>query len=43
MAGLRDIDPTNQGAYRDAVAELGEGRTIELLRDLRRLSRNPRR
>ena len=35
VAGLPDVDPTKQGAYRDAIAELGEARTIELLRDLR--------
>ena len=43
VAGLPDVDPAKQGAYRDAIAELGEGRTIELLGDLRRLARNPRR
>ena len=43
VAGLPDVDPTKQGAYRDAIAELGEERTLELLRDLRRLARNPRR
>ncbi|WP_282082042.1 hypothetical protein, partial [Dietzia maris] len=41
--GLPDVDPTKQGAYRDAIGELGEARTLELLRDLRRLARNPRR
>lgn len=35
VAGLPDVDPTKQRAYRDASAELGEARTIELLRDLR--------
>ena len=43
VASLPDVDPTKHGAYRDAIAELGEARTIELLRDLRRLARNPRR
>ena len=43
VAGLPDVDPTKQGAYRDAIAELGEARTLELLRDLGRLARNPRR
>lgn len=43
VAGLPDVDPTKQGAYRDALAELGEDRTLELLRDLRKLARNPRR
>lgn len=42
MAGLPDVDPTKQGAYRGAIAELGEERTLELLRNLRRLARNPR-
>lgn len=43
VAGLPDVDPTKQGAYRGAITELGEARTIQLLRDLRRLDRNPRR
>jgi len=43
VAGLPDVDPSKHGAYRTAVTELGETRTRELLGDLRRLARNPRR
>ena len=43
VAGIADIDPNRQGAYRQAIAELGETRTVELLRDLRRIARDPRR
>ncbi|MDX2359016.1 hypothetical protein [Dietzia sp. PP-33] len=43
VVGLPALDPNAHGAYRDAIAELGDDRTAELLRDLRRLARNPRR
>ncbi|MBB1033437.1 hypothetical protein G6031_03410 [Dietzia sp. CQ4] len=43
VIGLPDIDPTTHGAYRDAIAELGDDRAAELLRDLRRAARDPRR
>lgn len=43
VALLPDFNPTTHGAYRDAVAELGEDRAAELLRDLRRAARDPRR
>ncbi|MEH6821779.1 MAG: hypothetical protein V7706_17720 [Dietzia psychralcaliphila] len=43
VASLPDLDTTARGAYRDAVAELGEARAAELLRDLRNAVRNPRR
>lgn len=43
VAGLPDFNPTTHGAYPAAIAELGDGRTAELLRDLRRAARDPRR
>ena len=43
FASLADIDPTKQGAYRDAITALGENRAVELLHDLRNTGRNPRR
>lgn len=43
VASLPDIDPTKQGAYRDAITALGENRAVELLHDLRNTGRNPRR
>lgn len=43
VAGLADFDPHAHGAYRDAIAALGEDRAAELLRDLRRAARDPRR
>jgi len=43
VASLPDIDPTAPGAYRVAITELGEGRAVELLHDLRNAGRNPRR
>ena len=43
VAGLPDVDPTKQGAYRDAITALGENRAVELLHDLRNTGRNPRR
>ncbi|MFL0579588.1 hypothetical protein [Dietzia sp. 179-F 9C3 NHS] len=42
VAGLPDLDWETQGAYRQAVAELGERRADELLSDLRRAARDPR-
>ena len=43
VVGLPTVDPNAHGAYRDAIAELGDDRTAELLRDLRRAARDPRR
>lgn len=43
VAGLADFDPHTHGAYRGAIAELGDDRAAELLRDLRRAARDPRR
>lgn len=43
VAGRPDVDPTKHGAYRNAISDMGEDRTRELLADLRRLSRSPRR
>ncbi|MCT2031672.1 hypothetical protein M3D00_16180 [Dietzia cinnamea] len=43
VAGLPELDWGARGAYRIAITELGEGRAAELLADLRRLARNPRR
>lgn len=43
ISRLPDIDPRAHGAYRTAIAELGEARATELLHDLRKLARNPRR
>ena len=42
IVGLPDFNPTTHGAYRDAIAELGDDRTAELLRDLRRAARRHR-
>ena len=43
VIGLTDLDWTSQGAYRTAITELGEDRATDLLRDLRRAARDPRR
>ncbi|MCT2031871.1 hypothetical protein M3D00_17220 [Dietzia cinnamea] len=43
VAGLPEPDWEARGAYRIALTELGEDRAAELLGDLRRLARNPRR
>lgn len=43
VAGLPDFNPATHGAYRNAVADLGDDRAGELLRDLRRAARDPRR
>lgn len=43
VVGLADFDPRTHGAYRGAIAELGDARAAELLRDLRRAARDPRR
>ena len=43
VVGLREFDPHTHGAYREAIAGLGDARAGELLRDLRRASRDPRR
>lgn len=43
VAGLPEPDWGARGVYRLAVTELGEDRAAELLHDLRRLARNPRR
>lgn len=43
VASLPDFDPTAHDAYSRAVSGLGEARAAELLHDLRRLARNPRR
>lgn len=43
VAGLPDIDSNVHGAYRHAIAELGDGCADELLRDLRRAGRDRRR
>lgn len=43
IALLPEADWTARGAYRQAVAELDEARAVELLRDLRRAARDPRR
>lgn len=43
VAGLPDIDWSRPVAYRTAIAELGGNRAAELLRDLRRAARDPRR
>ncbi|WP_354056134.1 hypothetical protein [Dietzia sp. 2505] len=43
VAGLPDVDLTTHGAYRDAIAKLGDDRASELLRDLRWAARDPRR
>lgn len=43
VAGLPEPDWGARGAYQLAVTQLGEDRADELLHDLRRLARNPRR
>ena len=43
VAGLDEPNWEARGVYRNAVTELGENRAAELLADLRRLARNPRR
>lgn len=43
VIGLPDLDWSSQGAYRTAITELGEERAADLLRDLRRAARDPRR
>lgn len=43
VARLPEADWTARGDYRQAVAELDEARAVELLRDLRRAARDPRR
>lgn len=43
VAGLSKPDWGARGAYRIAITDLGEDRAAELLGDLRRLVRNPRR
>ena len=43
VASLPEPDWGARGVYRLAVTELGEDRAAELLHDLRRLARNPRR
>ena len=43
VVGLPDFDPHAPGSYRAAVEELDERRTGQLLRDLRRASRGPKR
>lgn len=43
VVGLPDFNPTTHGAYPAAIAELGDDRAAELLRDLRRAARDPRR
>lgn len=43
VIGLPDFTTSTRGAYRNAVSELGDDRAAELLRDLRRAARNPRR
>ncbi|WP_264886594.1 hypothetical protein [Dietzia sp. NCCP-2495] len=43
VIGLPDLDWSSQGAYRTAITELGDDRAADLLRDLRRAARDPRR
>ena len=43
VAGLPDLDWSAGGAYRRGVAELTDVRACELLRDVRRVARDPRR
>lgn len=43
VVGLGEFDPHTNGAYRDAIAGLGSIRAADLLQDLRRASRDPRR
>lgn len=43
VVGLPDLDWTSQGAYRTALTELGDDRATDLVRDLRRAARDPRR
>ena len=42
VSSLPDIDPHLHGAYRTALTALGERRATELLHDLTRLARDPR-
>ena len=43
VAGLPDLDWAAHGAYRKGVADLSERRATELLNDLTRAARDPRR
>ena len=43
VVGLPDLDWSSQGAYRTAITELGDARAADLLQDLRRAARDPRR
>lgn len=43
VAGLGEPDWEAPGAYRVAITELGEDRAADLLRDLHRAARDPRR
>ncbi|MEH6624394.1 MAG: hypothetical protein V7738_16675 [Dietzia maris] len=43
VAGLPALDWSSRGSYRQGVAELAEARAHELLRDIRRARRDPRR
>lgn len=43
VVSLPDLDWGAAGTYRQGVEELGERRTVELLTDLRRAARDPRR
>lgn len=43
VVGLPEFDPQAPGAYREAVAELDDRRAAQLLLDLRRASRDPKR
>lgn len=43
VTGLPDLDWSSPGAYTTAITELGENRAADLLRDLRRAARDPRR
>lgn len=43
VAGLPDLDWAAAGTYRRGVADLPDGRAAELLRDVRRAARDPRR
>lgn len=43
VAGLPDLEWGTHGSYRQGVAELDNARALELLGDLRRAARDPRR
>lgn len=43
VVGLHDLDWSSQGAYLTAITELGDDRAADLLQDLRRAARDPRR